>query len=106
MSCKVGEVVRCGVLTSHTWGLGGFCGPGGSVVDGRCSCGSREAAGEEGPPLGGEYCSICRQLEVMRETRGTGGGNLPVLSAFSGVTHSGQSVRYYANPYGEDIMFP
>jgi hypothetical protein len=37
--------------TSHTSGLGGFCGPGGSVVGGSWSLGSREVAG---PTLGGE----------------------------------------------------
>lgn len=34
------------VRTSHTSGLGGFCGPGGLVVEGRCSLGSREADDE------------------------------------------------------------
>lgn len=41
--------------TSHTRGLGGFWGPGGSVVEGRCSLGSREAIGEVGPPFEGEF---------------------------------------------------
>lgn len=47
-----------GVRTSQTSGLGGFCGPGGSVVEGRCNRGSREATGEEGPPLEGEVWSM------------------------------------------------
>lgn len=51
---------EAGGRTSHTSGFGGFCGPGGSVVEGRCNRGSREAAGEEGPPRGGELCSIAR----------------------------------------------
>lgn len=41
--------------TSHTRGLGGFWGPGGSVVEGRCSRGSLEATGEVGPPFEGEF---------------------------------------------------
>lgn len=40
--------------TSHTSGLGGFCGPGGFVVDGRWSLDSREVEeeGDEGFALG------------------------------------------------------
>lgn len=45
-----------GLYTSHTRGLAGFWGPGGSVVEGRWSFGSR-GAGEEGPPFG-DVCSM------------------------------------------------
>lgn len=45
-----------GMYTSHTRGLAGFWGPGGSVVEGRWSLGSR-GGGEEGPPFG-DVCSI------------------------------------------------
>jgi hypothetical protein len=80
MSCKVG---RCEALTSHTRGLGGFCGPGGSVVDGRCSRGSREAAGEDGPPLGGEYCSICRGVGGDEGNEGKRAVEISQLLTFS-----------------------
>lgn len=39
LSVRIGE----GLRTIHTSGLGGFCGPGGFVVEGRWSFGSREA---------------------------------------------------------------
>lgn len=90
---------RCGCaggeLTSHTRGLGGFCGPGGSVVDGRCSRGSREAAGDEGPPLGGECCSIasswrCQAGEKARGLRWNSGGCSPHSLGTCDPTHFGR----------------
>lgn len=44
------------MYTSHTRGLAGFWGPGGSVVEGRWRLDSR-GGGEEGPPFG-DVCSI------------------------------------------------
>lgn len=52
--CGVAFVGGMGLYTSHTRGLAGFWGPGGSVVEGSWSLGSR-VAGEEGPPFGDLY---------------------------------------------------
>ena len=56
LAVDFGRELGGGALTSHTRGLGGFCGLGGSVVEGRFSVGSR-GAGEVAPL--GDVSIVC-----------------------------------------------